>query len=68
MVVKNVSENSNSPGNCCNSCQTQSRNNKNNGLCSDVVLLITCPKRSLQKNTYIIEIYFYFIKLENVYK
>lgn len=46
-VVKNVSENSNSSGNCCKSCHVQSRNSNNNGLCSLVSLFITCPKRSL---------------------
>lgn len=51
-VVKNVSENSKSSGNCCNNCHVQSKKSKSNGLCSLVSLLITCPKRSLksQKN------------------
>lgn len=46
-VVKKVSENSNSSGNCCSSCHVQSKNNNNNGLCSVVSLFVTCPSRSL---------------------
>lgn len=49
IVVKNVSEYSNSEGNCCSNCHVQSKNSSNIGLCSAESLLTTWPSRSLQE-------------------
>lgn len=41
-VVKYVSVKANEMGNCCSSCQTQSRNSKNTGPCKEQKIYLSC--------------------------